>query len=262
MNCLLKAERCMKTSDGPGERGRLVLVTGGSRGIGYAISQELLISGFSVHLIARNDEALERAADNLGKDGPVTWTKLDLSERRQIEEFAGSWARPVYGLVNNAGMWSEERLDEEDTGNWSKIIDLNLSGTYWLTKKMCPFISTGGRIVNISSQLGSAGRAGLGAYSASKHGVIGLTHCWALELAERGITVNAVCPGWIRTESNLLELADKAVEQGRSSLDLYNSLCRTLLLGRFIEPQEVACLVSFLLSTKSSGISGQIYHIK
>ena len=119
-----------------------------------------------------------------------------------------------------------------------------------------------GRIINISSQLGIAGRAGMGAYAASKHAIIGLTRCWSLELDARGITVNAVCPGWVDTQSNRTEIRQWARTLDMSYQQKKKQLAEPLTLGRFITSQEVARLVTFLAGPESSGITGHVYEIK
>lgn len=139
---------------------------------------------------------------------------------------------------------------------------LNVEGLYFLTKGLQRWIVNNGRIINIASQLGTGGRAGMGAYAASKHAVIGLTRCWALELGEKGITVNAVCPGWVNTELNRVEIRQKAKEQGTSFENKFQEIANPLTLRRFIEPEEVAQLVAFLVDTTGSGITGQAYEIK
>jgi NAD(P)-dependent dehydrogenase (short-subunit alcohol dehydrogenase family) len=237
-----------------------VIVTGGSRGIGFATSKKLLSEGFRVHLIARGKQGLSHAHQELGD--MVTSTSLDLSDRKEINDFAASWTEPIWGIVNNAGIWAEERLDEADRDVWDPILRLNLEGTYFLTKSMQAKVLDGGRIVNVASQLGTGGRAGFGAYCATKHGIIGLTRCWALELGRRGICVNAVCPGWVRTESNLIEIDQRALEEGKMPNAKLSEIAHELVLGRFIEPEEVASLISFLVGKDGSGVTGQVYEIK
>lgn len=242
--------------------GQLVIVTGASRGIGFAITKNLLKNGFRVHMIAHVEEELKHAQDDLQEFGDTSYSVIDLSNRVDIYRFSRQWGNQIYGLVNNAGRWAEERIDDADTGIWDPIMKLNLEGLYFLTKGLQKHIVNSGRIVNISSQLGTSGRAGMGAYSASKHAVIGLTRCWSLELGERQVTVNVVCPGWVNTQSNRVEIAEWAKEEGLLLEDKMKEISEPLTLRRFIEPEEVANLVGFLLSSKGSGITGQVYEIK
>lgn len=241
---------------------KLVIVTGASRGIGFEISRQLLVAGFSVHMIAHHGKGLEHASKALKKYRNVSYSTVDLSSREAIHSFAAGWNKKIWGLVNNAGRWAEERIDEPDSGIWDSIMKLNVEGTYFLTKQLQRWIKKGGRIVNIASQLGTTGRAGMGAYSASKHAVIGLTRCWALELGSRNITVNAVCPGWVNTESNRREIRQWAKDLNMSFEQKLKDLSEPLIRKRFIEPKEVASLVSFLVGSEGSGVTGQVYEIK
>ena len=187
---------------------------------------------------------------------------MNLSAREQIKDFCDQWKQEVFGLVNNAGRWAEERIDEPDKNIWDLIMKLNVEGLYFLTKGLQRRIVNNGRIINIASQLGTSGRAGMGAYAASKHAVIGLTRCWALELGKRAITVNAVCPGWVNTESNRVEIKEWAEEKGLSFENKVKGITDSLALHRFIEPEEVAGLVGFIIGSTGSGITGQVYEIK
>lgn len=241
---------------------KLVIVTGASQGIGFEISHRLLVAGFSVHMIARHEKGLKAASKMLKKYGDVSYSIVDLSSREEISLFANGWNKKIWGLVNNAGRWAEERIDEPDSDIWDSITKLNVEGTYFLTKQIQKWVNKGGRIVNIASQLGTTGRAGMGAYSASKHAVIGLTRCWALELGSRGITVNVVCPGWVNTESNRREIRQWAKDLNMSFEKKLRDLSEPLTLRRFIEPKEVASLVSFLVGEEGSGVTGQVYEIK
>lgn len=239
-----------------------IIITGGTRGIGRAIAKELLAFGFLVHIVARDLTELQATQTELSQLGIITTSQVDLADRASIQKFTSVWDKPLYGLVNNAGMWSEEGLQDPDSGIWDAIMNLNLHGLYFLTKGLCPYLVHGGRIVNISSQLGTSGRARMGAYSASKHAVIGLTRSWALELGSRQITVNAVCPGWVKTQSNIDEIREDAKKEGKTFENAFAEIADSLILKRFIEPEEVAHLVGFLVSEKGSGITGQAYEIK
>lgn len=118
-------------------------------------------------------------------------------------------------------------------------------------------ISAPGRIINISSQLGKSGRAGVGPYCAAKFGIIGLTKCWAKELGQREITVNALCPGWVYTEMTRIEIGQRAKEKGISHDQFLAEICQPLELKRLNTPDEIAGFVESLLSAKASGITGQ-----
>ncbi len=239
-------------------KSKTIIVTGGSKGIGKAIAFELAKEGYNVHLLARIKKDLELVQDVIKENygAKSEFTVLDLSNRLEIEKFSKSWNQPIYGIINNAGICKTERLDEEK-GSWDEVIRTNLEGPYFLTKYLSSKIEENGRIINISSQLGKEGRASYGAYCASKFGIIGLTKVWAKELGKKGITVNAVCPGWVSTDMSKIDLARIAKEKGVSEKDFYSQICEPLELKRFTTPEEVANLVVFLASQKSSGITGR-----
>ena len=242
--------------------GKNIIVTGGSRGIGYAIAKKLLEQGYKVFICGRDKEKLEKARWELFLIGDVEYFVLDIANREAVKDFTANWDKPLFGLVNNAGIWKEERIDELEKGIWDEIINLDLSGLYFLTKGLYPKMTIPGRIINISSQLGLNGRAGFGTYSAAKHGVNGLTKCWAEELGPKGITVNSICPGWIKTQSNIDEIHLFAKNEGRTFDEKFKEISDTTLMKRFIEPEEVANLAVFLMSGEGSGICGKIYEIK
>ena len=239
-----------------------VLITGGSKGIGRAIAESVLAAGYPAHLVARNETRLRRVVNELSDLGDVTCSALDLSDANAVLAFCRAWQGDLHGLVNNAGYWLEDPVEEVDAGLFTALLSVNLVAPYILTKGLMARIRNGGRVINISSQLGTQGRERMGAYSASKHGLIGLTKSWAPEVGPRGITVNAVCPGWVNTESNRTELRELAQQRGTSLEHEMGAISRSLALKRFIEPKEVADLVTFLLGADASGITGQVYEIK
>ena len=238
------------------DTGKNVIITGGSRGIGKAIAKQLLEDGYNIHICARGEDKLRKTSQELSEFGNISYSVLDLSDKNSVIGFANNWNKNLYAIVNNAGICKTERLDE-DFDAWDEIMDTNLKGMYLLTKYMLKYISGNGRIVNISSQLGKEGRAGYSAYCASKFAINGLTKCWAKELGGRGITVNSICPGWVRTEMSEKDLRRIAEEKGISFEAFYKEICAPLELKRFTEPEEVANLAAFLVSPKASGITGR-----
>jgi NAD(P)-dependent dehydrogenase (short-subunit alcohol dehydrogenase family) len=243
-------------------RAKRVLITGGSKGIGRAIAESVVAAGYSVHLVARNEARLRQVAGELSERGDVTYSALDLSNSNALQAFCRTWREELHGLVNNAGYWFEDSVSELDVERFTDLLSVNLVAPYILAKGLSGVLHDGGRIVNIASQLGTQGRVRMGAYSASKHGLVGLTKCWAPEVGLRGITVNAVCPGWVNTESNRTELVDLARDRHTTLEHEMEAIACTLTLKRFIEPREVADLVTFLLGDGGSGITGQVYEIK
>ncbi len=242
---------------------KTALVTGGSKGIGRAIAKKLLDSGYEVHICARNLAEVEQTVSELRSSGPIHGFRLDLADRKQVFEVCKSWGRPLHALINNAAICKVERIDAhsddwlDHMGSWDDVIDINLTGQYFLTKGLVRYLPDHGRIVNISSQLGEEARASYGAYCASKFGLIGLTKCWAKELGPRQITVNAICPGWVNTDQAKGDMKRIAAEKGVPAEEYYNEVCAPLEMRRFTEPSEVANLVAFLVSPDGSGVTGR-----
>jgi NAD(P)-dependent dehydrogenase (short-subunit alcohol dehydrogenase family) len=236
----------------------VALVTGGSKGIGKTLCKWLLEHGWAVKTCARNGDELGNTVGELKKLGSIEGTVLDLANRDAVKKYAAAWTGPLHALVNNAAICHVKRIDEPaDDRFWDEVLDINLNGVQFLTRGLVKHIPDRGRIVNISSQLGQEARAGYGAYCASKFALIGLTKVWAKELGPRGITVNAVCPGWVKTDQAVGDMERLAREKGVPVEQLYKEICEPLELRRFTEPEEVAQLVGFLVSPEGSGVTGR-----
>jgi NAD(P)-dependent dehydrogenase (short-subunit alcohol dehydrogenase family) len=219
---------------------RLALVTGGTRGIGRAIAARLAADGFEVIAAARREP--ERALPE-----GVRFAACDVADAAAVAALFAPLDR-VHVLVNNAGLAGANALDDDDA-LWHAIVNSNLHGTYHCCKAALGRLPDGeGRIVNIASILGLRGVADQTAYCAAKHGVIGLTRALALALAPRGITVNAVCPGWVATdmaEQRFRELGITAEEAAGG-----------VPTGRISSPEEVAESVAFLVGAGAASITG------
>ncbi len=245
------------------EARKTALVTGGSKGIGRSIAERLLAAGYEVHICARSADEVKKTVEELSDRGPIHGFRLDLADRKQVFDLCKSWGRPLDALVNNAAICKVERIDQhsEDwidfSDSWDDVLDINLTGVYFLTKGLVRYLPDHARIVNISSQLGKEARASYGAYCASKFGLIGLTKVWAKELGPRGITVNAICPGWVKTDQAEQDMRRIAKEKGIPAEEYYKEVCAPLELRRFTEPSEVANLVAFLVSAEGSGVTGR-----
>jgi len=242
-----------------------VLVTGGGRGIGRAIALALAGPGHVVAILSRTRAELEETARAIESRGARAVVLVaDLTDEATIArgfDRLGRVAPTLDVLVNNAGIGGGKALADADTAGWRRIVDTNVSGTFLVTRQAVPLLSEGGRVISISSVLGRYGVPGYTAYCASKHAVIGFTRALALELAPRGITVNAVCPGWVDTEMAAQGMQIGAAAAGTTVEEFRSRALAAVPIGRIIRPEEVAALVTFLASPEASAITGQAYNI-
>jgi NAD(P)-dependent dehydrogenase (short-subunit alcohol dehydrogenase family) len=244
---------------------RVAVVTGGGRGIGRAIARGLSGPDTFVVIAGRHQESLESTALDLSSlGGRALAVRMDLTDEasvaRGLDAVRGAVSH-VDVLVNNAGMGGGEPIEESEVARWRRTVDTNIVGTYLVSRGIVPLMKAGGRIVNISSVLGRFGVPGYTAYCASKHGVIGFTRALALELADRQVTVNAVCPGWVDTEMAAEGMQLGAAAMGISFEEFRERALNRVPIKRIIQPEEVADLVKFLASPGASAITGQTYNI-
>jgi NAD(P)-dependent dehydrogenase (short-subunit alcohol dehydrogenase family) len=236
--------------------GKHAVVTGASRGIGLAIAQALLEQGARVTLMARDPAALESAATELGRDS--AWQQVDVSDAASVADaFARAGAVDI--LVNNAGQAASAPFLRTDGEMWQRMLDVNLTGAYHCIQAALPGMldAKWGRIVNVASTAGLTGYRYVAAYCAAKHGLVGLTRALALELATRGITVNAVCPGYTETDIVQDAVANIVRKTGRSEQQARAELAAGNPQGRLVQPDEVAHAVAMLCMPAAAAMNGQ-----
>jgi 3-oxoacyl-[acyl-carrier protein] reductase len=232
---------------------RLAIVTGASRGIGRAIAEKLVADGFFVVGTATSDSGAEAISAYLGENGKGY--KLNVADAADIESFIKTTG-DAYGtpavLVNNAGITRDNLLMRMKDEEWDDIISTNLTSIFRMSKAVLRAMMKVryGRIINISSVVGSTGNAGQANYAAAKAGMIGFAKSMAKEVGSRGITVNTVSPGFIDTDMTK-ELSE----------DIKNALLGSIALGRLGQPEEIAHAVSFLASEQASYITGETLHV-
>ncbi len=236
--------------------GKVALITGGARGIGKEIALLFAGEGANIALCDVNLEEAERTAGEIRDKGRECLAlKVDVTDLRGVQDMVDKILdkfKKLDILINNAGITRDGlvfRLSEQD---WDKVIAVNLKGTFLCTKIVSKVMlkQRFGRIVNLASIIGIMGNIGQANYAASKAGIIGLTKSVAKELAPRGVCVNAIAPGFIRTEMT-----------AKLSEDVRKRMLSVIPLGRFGEPKDVADLALFLSSESSSYITGQVIQI-
>jgi len=236
--------------------GKVAIVTGGARGIGFAIATRLADEGGSVVISDLNQEAVDDAARKLTEKGlSAIAVRADVASSDDVKAMVAAtltqWGR-VDILVNNAGITRDGLLLRMKDEDWDAVISVNLKGSYHCIKAVLPLMSKqrSGRIVSISSIAGVMGNAGQANYAASKAALIGLTKTVAREYASRGITVNAVAPGFIDTA--MTAPLSPAVREG---------LLKEIPLARLGSPEDIAHAVLFLSSDQAGYITGQVIHV-
>jgi NAD(P)-dependent dehydrogenase (short-subunit alcohol dehydrogenase family) len=238
---------------------RHAVVTGAGRGIGLAIAAALAGAGARVTLMGRDRARLDAAAAPL--DGAAA-VAVDVTDEAAVKAaFAAARERfgPIDILVNNAGQAESAPFAKTDLALFERMIAVNLTGTFLCTREALPdMIAKGaGRIVNVASTAGQIGYAYVSAYCAAKHGVVGLTRSLALETAKRGVTVNAVCPGYTETDIVRDAVANIMQKTGKSETEARDALTARNPQGRMVQPAEVADAVLWLASPAAAAITGQ-----
>lgn len=241
---------------------RVALVTGASKGIGAETARMLAAAGYRVALVARDADALAKVAAELSADatGEAMVAAADVTDPAQVEAaFAAVEERwgAVDVLVLNAGAGASSPLAQTSDAEWQRMLDLNLTAPFRCLRRAVPgMVERGfGRVVVIASVTAKRGEARVAAYSASKHGALGLVRSAAAELARTGVTVNAVCPGYVDTPMTDDSVAQIAERSGKSLQEARALLERRQPIGRLVTTQEVGRAV--LMCVENGGVNGQ-----
>ena len=235
--------------------GQVAVVTGASRGLGFEMARAIGQSGAKVYMTARGQQQLQDAAAILRGEGINAKIRaFDLADSAAsvatIKEIGATEGR-LDILVNNAGINAWEPLPEATTATWDRVMGTNVRATYLLCREAARFmVARGyGRIVNVGSALAVVGRENVAAYTASKHGVAGLTRALAAELGPKGVTCNMMAPGYFLTEINTTILARPGYEKGVSA---------RIPLGRWGDPAEAGGVIAFMVSKAASYMNGHV----
>jgi ketoreductase len=244
--------------------GKIALVTGAAQGIGRETALAFADRGVG-HLVLLDvaRAPLMTLAGELEEKGVrATCCVVDIRQRKEVRAMLKRDLRELGRLdilVNNAGVSDEN--DAEDVDGWLRVLDINLNGPFTVTAACLEHLSEGGRIINVSSILGRAGKIRNTAYCASKHGLLGYTKALALELAPRRITVNAILPGWIDTPLLQRELGALAIQMGAEPRQVVRNARKSIPLKRLVEAREAASLIAFLASDQAAAITAQSFTI-
>lgn len=248
-------------------RGKTALITGASRGIGRAIALAFADEGATLALAARSMPELEELAREIESRGRRAFAvQLDVADQGSIDaakRVVTEKLGPIHILVNNAGIAESVKVLEMDDAHWLSHIEINLTGAFRVTRAFLAELVEGGwgRIINVASTAGKVGYRYTAAYCASKHGLIGFTRALALETALSGVTVNALCPGYVATGMAEHAAQNIAEKTGWSPEEATRWLEKQSPQNRLVEPEEVAAVAVMLASEEARGINGQAINI-
>lgn len=248
---------------------KTALITGGGRGIGRAIALEFAREGARVAVVARTVQQIEEVAEEVRSTCGVEAIAVacDVTDTgsvtRAFASVTESFGRGADILVNNAGIAESAPLVKTSDELWQRIIAVNLTGAFLCTRAALPaMIERGwGRVINVASIAGKTGAPYISAYTASKHGVLGLTRSVAVEVATKGITVNAICPGYVETEMSEQAINNITQKTGKSPEEARDVLNRMSPQNRLVTSEEVAALALLLASHEGRGINGQAINV-
>src|SRR5574338_631995 len=235
--------------------GKLALVTGGGRGIGAACARSLAAAGAKVIVTGRTKADLDAVAKDI--DGiPIA---CDVADRASLDRMLGELPGSVDLVVTNAGVAESASLERTSDELWDRILEIDATAPFRLVRALVPaMVKAGwGRVVNIASNAGVSGYGYSAAYCAAKHAMVGFTRALAIDLARTGVTINALCPGWVHTKMSDEAVARIAAKTGRSVDDARKTLEDMSPQRRMIEPEEVAYSTMMLCADSARGIHGQ-----
>jgi NAD(P)-dependent dehydrogenase (short-subunit alcohol dehydrogenase family) len=247
--------------------GRVALISGGSRGIGLAIAQAYAREGAKLCLLATHEPPLAEWARKLQlPENDLMTAQVDVRQadacHNIVNKVIARWGQ-LDVLVNNAGIYKARPFLEYEPNDFRDMFDVNLMGTVHLTQASLPHMlaKKSGRVINIASSAGKAGSRNQSAYNVSKHAVVGLTRCLALETATQGVTVNAICPGLTQTDMVDTLNTSFANAAGVTAEQMLQNILTRVPMNRLLHVEEIAGMAVFLGSEASSGMTGQAISI-
>ncbi|HZU67837.1 MAG TPA: SDR family NAD(P)-dependent oxidoreductase [Ktedonobacteraceae bacterium] len=247
--------------------GKRAVVTGAGRGIGRSIALALAGAGADVAVTARTIADLETLVEQISAMGRKSLSApCDVTEPEQVQSMAQTFLEGLGGvdiLVNNAGNAGSHKFLNHPDELWHRMLAINLTSVYYVTKAFVPALinQRSGRIINIASIASRVGGSYIAAYTAAKHGVLGLTRALAVELLPYNITVNAICPGYVDTPMTDASVANISSRTGMPEEKAREVLAKTSPQNRLIEPEEIAAIALFLAQDVTKGITGQAFNI-
>jgi len=248
---------------------KLAFITGGGRGIGREIARIFASEGANIVVVARSENQVAQVAEEIKNEFDVNTLGV-ICDVANVESVKNAFAKVKEHfeampdiLVNNAGIAESAPFHKTSDELWQKIIDINLTGTFYCTREVLPAMleKKWGRVINIASIAGKAGAPYIAAYVASKHGVVGMTRSLAVEVATKGITANAICPGYVETDmaqyaiDNIVSKTKVSVEDAKRYLESQSPQ------QRMVTVEEVAALALLLASEEGRGINAQAINI-